>query len=199
MSIEGKVIIITGASSGIGAATTRALAKKHAKLVIGARRLDRLNELKSEFPDEEIITQKVDVTKLDEVQALADTAIKNFGRIDVLYNNAGVMPVNALINRAHDEWQRILNVNIMGVLNGIAAVLPTMVEQKQGHILAPGAVATELYNSIGNEDNRKAEIEVEKQIGLSADNIASSVVFAVDSPNNMDVNEVIIRPIKQDI
>lgn len=244
MSIEGKVIIITGASSGIGAATTRALAKKHAKLVIGARRLDRLNELKSEFPDEEIITQKVDVTKLDEVQALADTAIKNFGRIDVLYNNAGVMPVNALINRAHDEWQRILNVNIMGVLNGIAAVLPTMVEQKQGHILAtdsvaghvvvpnlavyngskfavraimeglrqeqhtnnirttivsPGAVATELYNSIGNEDNRKAEIEVEKQIGLSADNIASSVVFAIDSPNNMDVNEVIIRPIKQDI
>lgn len=244
MSIEGKVIIITGASSGIGAATTRALAKKHAKLVIGARRLDRLNELKAEFPDEKIITQKVDVTKLDEVQALADTAIKNFSRIDVLYNNAGVMPVNALINRAHDEWQRILNVNIMGVLNGIAAVLPTMVEQKQGHILAtdsvaghvvvpnlavyngskfavraimeglrqeqhtnnirttivsPGAVATELYNSIGNEDNRKAEIEVEKQIGLSADNIASSVVFAIDSPNNMDVNEVIIRPIKQDV
>ncbi|CAJ1176688.1 oxidoreductase [Companilactobacillus crustorum] len=244
MSVKDKVIIITGASSGIGAATTRALAKEHAKLVIGARRIDRLNKLKSEFPDEDIIVQRVDVTKAEEVQALAKTAIKKFGKIDVLYNNAGVMPVNALINRAHEEWQRILNVNIMGVLNGIAAVLPTMVKQKEGHILAtdsvaghvvipnlavyngskfavraimeglrqeqhknnirttiisPGSVATELYNSIGNEDNRKAEIEVEKQIGLSADNIASSVVFAIDSPANMDVNEVIIRPIKQDI
>ncbi|APU71277.1 2-hydroxycyclohexanecarboxyl-CoA dehydrogenase [Companilactobacillus crustorum] len=242
--MKDKVIIITGASSGIGAATTRALAKEHAKLVIGARRIDRLNKLKSEFPDEDIIVQRVDVTKAEEVQALAKTAIKKFGKIDVLYNNAGVMPVNALINRAHEEWQRILNVNIMGVLNGIAAVLPTMVKQKEGHILAtdsvaghvvipnlavyngskfavraimeglrqeqhknnirttiisPGSVATELYNSIGNEDNRKAEIEVEKQIGLSADNIASSVVFAIDSPANMDVNEVIIRPIKQDI
>lgn len=244
MSVKDKVIIITGASSGIGAATTRALAKEHAKLVIGARRIDRLNKLKSEFPDEDIIVQRVDVTKAEEVQALAKTAIKKFGKIDVLYNNAGVMPVNALITRAHEEWQRILNVNIMGVLNGIAAVLPTMVKQKEGHILAtdsvaghvvipnlavyngskfavraimeglrqeqhknnirttiisPGSVATELYNSIGNEDNRKAEIEVEKQIGLSADNIASSVVFAIDSPANMDVNEVIIRPIKQDI
>lgn len=244
MSVKDKVIIITGASSGIGAATTRALAKEHAKLVIGARRIYRLNKLKSEFPDEDIIVQRVDVTKVEEVQALAKTAIKKFGKIDVLYNNAGVMPVNALINRAHEEWQRILNVNIMGVLNGIAAVLPTMVKQKEGHILAtdsvaghvvipnlavyngskfavraimeglrqeqhknnirttiisPGSVATELYNSIGNEDNRKAEIEVEKQIGLSADNIASSVVFAIDSPANMDVNEVIIRPIKQDI
>ncbi|AKP03907.1 SDR family oxidoreductase [Companilactobacillus pabuli] len=239
-----KVVIITGASSGIGAATTRELAKQHAKLVIGARRLDRLNELKAEFPDEDIITQKVDVTNFDEVQALIDTAKKEFGRVDVLYNNAGVMPVNALENRARDEWQRILDVNVMGVLNGIAAVLPTMIEQKSGHIIAtdsvaghvvvpnlavyngskfavraimeglrqeqhnnnirttivsPGSVATELYKSIGNADNQKAEIEVEKQIGLSAENIAKSVVFAINAPENMDLNEMIIRPIKQDI
>lgn len=239
-----KVVIITGASSGIGAATTRELAKQHAKLVIGARRLDRLNELKAEFPDEDIITQKVDVTNFDEVQALIDTAKKEFGRVDVLYNNAGVMPVNALENCARDEWQRILDVNVMGVLNGIAAVLPTMIEQKSGHIIAtdsvaghvvvpnlavyngskfavraimeglrqeqhnnnirttivsPGSVATELYKSIGNADNQKAEIEVEKQIGLSAENIAKSVVFAINAPENMDLNEMIIRPIKQDI
>ena len=239
-----KVVVITGASSGIGAATTRELAKQHAKLVIGARRLDRLNELKAEFPDEDIITQKVDVTNFDEVQALIDTAKKEFGRVDVLYNNAGVMPVNALENRARDEWQRILDVNVMGVLNGIAAVLPTMIEQKSGHIIAtdsvaghvvvpnlavyngskfavraimeglrqeqhnnnirttivsPGSVATELYKSIGNADNQKAEIEVEKQIGLSAENIAKSVVFAINAPENMDLNEMIIRPIKQDI
>ncbi len=239
-----KVVVITGASSGIGAATTRELAKQHAKLVIGARRLDRLNELKAEFPDEDIITQKVDVTNFDEVQALIDTAKKEFGRVDVLYNNAGVMPVNALENRARDEWQRILDVNVMGVLNGIAAVLPTMIEQKSGHIIAtdsvaghvvvpnlavyngskfavraimeglrqeqhnnnirttivsPGSVATELYKSIGNADNQKAEIEVEKQIGLSAENIAKSVVFAINAPENMDLNEMIIRPIKQDV
>ena len=239
-----KVVVITGASSGIGAATTRELAKQHAKLVIGARRLDRLNELKAEFPDEDIITQKVDVTNFDEVRALIDTAKKEFGRVDVLYNNAGVMPVNALANRARDEWQRILDVNVMGVLNGIAAVLPTMIEQKSGHIIAtdsvaghvvvpnlavyngskfavraimeglrqeqhnnnirttivsPGSVATELYKSIGNADNQKAEIEVEKQIGLSAENIAKSVVFAINAPENMDLNEMIIRPIKQDI
>lgn len=239
-----KVVVITGASSGIGAATTRELAKQHAKLVIGARRLDRLNELKAEFPDENIVTQKVDVTNFDEVQALIDTAKKEFGRVDVLYNNAGVMPVNALENRARDEWQRILDVNVMGVLNGIAAVLPTMIEQKSGHIIAtdsvaghvvvpnlavyngskfavraimeglrqeqhnnnirttivsPDSVATELYKSIGNADNQKAEIEVEKQIGLSAENIAKSVVFAINAPENMDLNEMIIRPIKQDI
>lgn len=239
-----KVVVITGASNGIGAATTRELAKQHAKLVIGARRLDRLNELKAEFPDEDIITQKVDVTNFDEVQALIDTAKKEFGRVDVLYNNAGVMPVNALENRARDEWQRILDVNVMGVLNGIAAVLPTMIEQKSGHIIAtdsvaghvvvpnlavyngskfavraimeglrqeqhnnnirttivsPGSVATELYKSIGNADNQKAEIEVEKQIGLSAENIAKSVVFAINAPENMDLNEMIIRPIKQDV
>lgn len=154
------------------------------------------------------------------------------------------MPVNALINRARDEWQQILNVNIMGVLNGIAAVLPTMVKQKSGHIIAtdsvaghvvvpnlavyngskfavraimeglrqeqhnnnirttivsPGSVSTELYKSIKNPDNQKAEIEVENQIGLFAENIAKSVAFAIDSPDNMDVNEIIIRPIKQDI
>lgn len=239
-----KVVVITGASSGIGAATTRELAKQHAKLVIGARRLDRLNELKAEFPDENIVTQKVDVTNFDEVQVLIDTAKKEFGRVDVLYNNAGVMPVNALANRARDEWQRILDVNVMGVLNGIAAVLPTMIEQKSGHIIAtdsvaghvvvpnlavyngskfavraimeglrqeqhnnnirttivsPGSVATELYKSIGNADNQKAEIEVEKQIGLSAENIAKSVVFAINAPENMDLNEMIIRPIKQDV
>ncbi|CAJ1179046.1 SDR family oxidoreductase [Companilactobacillus paralimentarius] len=244
MNIENKVIVITGASSGIGAATTRELAKHHAKLVIGARRLDRLNNLKAEFPDEQIITQSVDVTKFEEVQALVDTANEKFGHIDVLYNNAGIMPVNALINRARDEWQQILNVNIIGVLNGIAAVLPTMVKQKSGHIIAtdsvaghvvvpnlavyngskfavraimeglrqeqhnnnirttivsPGSVSTELYKSIKNPDNQKAEIEVENQIGLSAENIAKSVAFAIDSPDNMDVNEIIIRPIKQDI
>lgn len=242
--IEGKVIIITGASSGIGAATARRLAKQHAKLVIAARRLERLASLKAEFPNEEIIVQKADVTKKEEVQALIDTAVKKFGRIDVLYNNAGVMPVNALANKAYDEWKQILDVNVLGVLNGIAAVLPVMMKQKSGQIIAtdsvaghevvpnlavyngskfavraifeglrkeqhnngirttivsPGAVATELYNSINNPENKKAEIEVEKKIGLQADEIARIVEFAIDMPENADINEIIVRPIKQDI
>lgn len=242
--IKGKVVVITGASSGIGAATTRRLAKQHAKLIIGARRLERLEELKNEFPNEEIVTKQVDVTKKEEVQALIDTAVEKFGRVDVLYNNAGVMPVNALANKAYDEWQQILNVNVMGVLNGIAAVLPTMIKQKSGQIIAtdsvaghvvvpnlavyngskfavraifeglrqeqhnngirttivsPGSVATELYNSINNPENKKAEIKFEKEVGLHADDIARTVEFAIDMPENADVNEVIVRPIKQDI
>ena len=244
MSVKDKVIIITGASSGIGAATVRALAKKHTKLVIGARRLDRLNELKDEFPDEEIIPQKVDVTDYDQVKALVKTAMDNFSRIDVLYNNDGVMPVNALNKLARDEWKQILDVNVMGVLNGIAAVLPIMEKQQSGHILAtdsvaghvvvpdhvvyngskfavraimeglrqeehdknirtsivsPGAVATELYNSINDPKNRQDEINGENSIGLTADNIASAIVYAIDAPDNMDVNEILIRPIKQDV
>lgn len=242
--IKNKVIVITGASSGIGAATTKLLAKEHAKLVIGARRLDKLNEIKNQFPDEKIITQKVDVTDTKQVQALINTALDNFGRIDVLYNNAGIMPVNPLAKDIIDEWKNTLNVNVMGVLNGIAAVLPTMIKQKSGHIIAtdsvaghvvvpnlavyngskfavraimeglrqeqhdnnirtsivsPGSVATELYNSISDPKNREAEINIEKQIGLTSDNIASAVKYAIDSPENMDVNEIIIRPIKQSV
>lgn len=242
--IKNKVIVITGASSGIGAATTKLLAKEHAKLVIGARRLDKLNEIKNQFPDEQIITQKVDVTDTKQVQTLINTALDNFGRIDVLYNNAGIMPVNPLAKGMIDEWKNTLNVNVMGVLNGIAAVLPTMIRQKSGHIIAtdsvaghvvvpnlavyngskfairaimeglrqeqhdnnirtsivsPGSVATELYNSISDPKNRKAEINIEKQIGLTSDNIASAVKYAIDSPENMDVNEIIIRPIKQSV
>lgn len=242
--IKDKVVVITGASSGIGAATTKILAQEHAKLVIGARRLDKLNEIKAQFPDEQIITQKVDVTNQTEVQDLIDTGLNHFGRIDVLYNNAGIMPVNPLSKGMIDEWRNTLNVNVMGVLNGIAAVLPTMIKQNSGQIIATdsvaghvvvpnlavyngskfavraimeglrqeqhdnnirtsivslGSVATELFNSISDPKNREAEINIEKQIGLSAENIASAVKYAIDSPNNMDVNEIIIRPIKQSV
>lgn len=244
MSVKDKVVIITGASSGIGEATVKELAKQHAKLVIGARRLERLNELKTEFPDETIVTQKLDVTNYSDMESLVETAMKQFGRIDVLYNNAGIMPVNPLVKGAREEWKQTLDVNVMGVLNGIAAVLPVMVKQQSGQIIAtdsvaghvvvpnfavyngskfavraimeglrqeqhdnnirtsivsPGSVATELYNSINDPEKKQAEIETEKKIGLTAQNIASAVVYAIDAPENMDVNEVLIRPIKQGV
>lgn len=242
--IKNKVIVITGASSGIGAATVKRLATQHAKLVIGARRKAPLEALQAAFPDTEIVVQPVDVTKPAEVQALIDIAVQKFGHIDVLYNNAGVMPVNPLIKRAQTEWRQILEVNVMGVLNGIAAVLPVMVKQGYGQIMAtdsvaghvvvpnlavyngskfavraifeglrqeqhqngirttiisPGSVATNLYDSISDPDHRQAEIEVEKAIGLAADDIARSVVFAIDMPAHADVNEIIVCPIQQDI
>jgi NADP-dependent 3-hydroxy acid dehydrogenase YdfG len=141
MSISEKVIIITGASSGIGAATVKVLAQQHAKLVIGARRLERLESLKQALPNATIVPQQVDVTNYEDVQALVQTALDCFGRVDAFYNNAGIMPVNAMSVGARDEWQQILDVNVTGVLNGIAAVLPTMIKQQHGHILATDSVA----------------------------------------------------------
>ncbi|WP_461217974.1 SDR family oxidoreductase [Lapidilactobacillus salsurivasis] len=244
MKLENKVVIITGASSGIGAATTRLLAQQHAKLVIGARRRDRLEQLKAEFPHEQILIQQTDVTNFAEVQSLVDLAVSNFGQVDALYNNAGVMPVNPLINGARAEWQQILDVNVMGVLNGIAAVLPIMVKQGFGHILAtdsvaghvvvpnyavyngskfavraimeglrqeqhqnhirttlisPGAVNTELYKSVRNPEYQQAEISTENEIGIDPNAIAQAVVFALTQPANVDLNELIIRPIEQTV
>ncbi|WP_279037572.1 SDR family oxidoreductase [Lactobacillus taiwanensis] len=242
MSLKDKVIIITGASSGIGAETTKYLAGKGAKLIIAARRKDRLDELKDSLPEACIRTIKADVTNFEEVQAVVDYAIDKYGRIDVMYNNAGVMPVNSLIKGQRQEWQRILDINIMGILNGIAAILPVMVKQKSGYIIAtdsvaghvvvpnlavyngskfavraimeglrqeqrengiktsivsPGAVHTELFNSINDPANRQAEIENEKSIGLDPKQIARAVAFAIDTPEDTDVNEIIIRPMGQ--
>ncbi|ERK45811.1 oxidoreductase, short chain dehydrogenase reductase family protein [Levilactobacillus brevis ATCC 14869 = DSM 20054] len=141
MNLENKVVVIMGASSGIGAATAQLLAADHAKLVLAARRLDRLDEIKTANPNEAILTMRADVTKFDEVKAVIDTTIKQYGRVDVLYNNAGIMPTNPLIAGKRDEWQNMLQINIMGVLNGIAAVLPSMAARKSGHIITTDSVA----------------------------------------------------------
>ena len=173
---------------------------------------------------------------------MVDFTIDKYGHIDAMYNNAGVMPVNALIKGQRQEWQKTLDVNVMGVLNGIAAVLPIMVKQQHGHILAtgsvnsrvvvpkwtvysaskyavraileglrkeertngikttlicPGSVHTELYNSINDPKARQAEIETEEKIGLNPNQIAKAVAYAIDTPSDTDVNEMIIRPMGQ--
>src|SRR5699024_1323959 len=125
MDLSNKVVVIMGASSGIGAATSRLLAKDNAKLVIAARRLNRLEEIQKDFPGK-IDAYKADVTKFEDVKNVIDKTVEKYGRIDVLYNNAGIMPTAPLIEGRRDEWQNMLQINIMGVLNGIAAALPYM-------------------------------------------------------------------------
>ena len=140
MDLSNKVVVIMGASSGIGAATSRLLAKDNAKLVIAARRLNRLEEIQKDFPGK-IDAYKADVTKFEDVKNVIDKTVKKYGRIDVLYNNAGIMPTAPLIEGRRDEWQNMLQINIMGVLNGIAAALPYMAKAKSGHIITTDSVA----------------------------------------------------------
>lgn len=141
--IAGKVIVITGASSGMGEAAARYLSEQGANLVLGARRLDRIDKLVGEFvaSGSNAVAVATDVTKREDVQRLIDTAVTTYGRIDVLINNAGVMPLSSLENLKVDEWNLMIDVNVRGVLHGIAAALPYMKEQKFGHIITTASVA----------------------------------------------------------
>nr|WP_163502191.1 SDR family oxidoreductase [Halomonas socia] len=132
-----KVILLTGASSGIGEATARLLAKQGHRLVIGARRTDRLAALAQAIRDEggSVEYRALNVTRREDVQAFADAALALYGRIDVIINNAGVMPLSPLASLKVDEWDRMIDVNIRGVLHGIAAVLPTMQAQGSGQVI----------------------------------------------------------------
>jgi NADP-dependent 3-hydroxy acid dehydrogenase YdfG len=141
--INGKVVIITGASSGLGKATALRLAKGGAKLVLAARREERLVELRDAIIEQggDAIYQVTDVTDRAQVESLAKAAKEAYGRIDVLINNAGLMPLSPLDELKVDEWDQMVDVNIKGVLYGIAAVLPTMREQHVGHIINLSSVA----------------------------------------------------------
>ena len=141
MAITDKVIIIMGASSGIGEATAKLLAKEGAKLVLAARREEKLKDIAASLPNAQIVYKKADVSNYDDVQQVVDLAISKYGKVDVLFNNAGIMPTAPLVETKRDEWKEMLDINVMGVLNGISAVLPKMVEQKSGHIISTDSVA----------------------------------------------------------
>ncbi|THV21084.1 SDR family oxidoreductase [Peteryoungia ipomoeae] len=136
-NIDNKIILITGASSGIGEATARALATSGAVVVLGARRTDRLKELARDLTAAggRAIYRCLDVTSRESVQSFADAAVQEFGRIDVIINNAGIMPLSPMASLKVDEWDRMIDVNIKGVLHGIAAVLPVMNSQGSGQII----------------------------------------------------------------
>jgi len=244
--IKDKVAIITGASGGIGRATALALSKAGAKVAIGARRTDKLEELENEIKQNggEVISQKLDVTKKSECDSFADAVLQKWGSIDILVNNAGLMPLSFLKNLKVDEWDQMIDVNIRGVLYCTAAVISHMREKKSGHIvnissvagrivfpagsvycatkhavaafseglrqelsvrsnirvtcIEPGVVATELTNTITDESLQGFVENAKKMKALQAEDIANAILYAVESPNHVNVNEILIRPTTQD-
>jgi len=142
-NIKGKVVVITGASSGMGEAAAKHLSALGATVVLGARRGDRIEKLAKEIKDNggKALAFAVDVTQRDQVKKLVDATVEQFGRVDVLLNNAGIMPLSLVESLHVDEWDKMIDVNLKGVLNGIAAVLPYMKEQKSGQIINTSSVA----------------------------------------------------------
>jgi NADP-dependent 3-hydroxy acid dehydrogenase YdfG len=141
-AVEGKVVVITGASSGIGEATARLLAAQGSKLFLGARRVERLEKIVDEIRGAggKAVAHPVDVTKHEQVKGLVDAAVRHFGRIDVLINNAGYMPISPLQADKVEDWDRTIDVNIKGVLYGISAALPHFRDQEGGHLINVSSV-----------------------------------------------------------
>ena len=142
-ALSDSVAIVTGASSGIGEATARHLAREGATVVLAARREDRLTELKASIEADggTALAVPTDVTDRDAVKALAQTTLDTYGRIDILVNNAGIMPLTYLHNMRTDDWYQTVDVNLYGVLYAVEAVLPTMIEQKSGHVVNVSSTA----------------------------------------------------------
>ena len=141
--IKDKVVIVTGASSGIGEATAKLLASRGAKLALGARREDKLKQIVDEIEKDggQAVYQELDVTRPSDNDALVNLATERFGGVDVIFLNAGIMPNSPLSALQTDDWHHTVDVNVKGVLNGVAAVLPTFIGQKSGHMVATSSVA----------------------------------------------------------
>ena len=143
MSVQNKVVIITGASSGIGAATARLLARNGAKVVLAARREQQLQLLQQEITQSggQAVYQVTDVRQPEQLQTLVELAQKHFQGIDVIFNNAGIMPNSPISAVQTQQWNDMININLKGVLNGIAAVMPIFTKQKSGHIITTSSIA----------------------------------------------------------
>lgn len=244
--IDGKVVVITGASSGLGEATARWLSAQGAIVVLGARRLERLRELADELTATggQALAVATDVTDPDQVEQLVSAAVERYSRIDVMLNNAGLMPHSPLERRKIDDWNRTIDVNLKGVLYGIAAALPHMQRQKSGHIInvssvaghkvrpggavysatktavrvlseglrqevkpwnirttviSPGAVATELPASATEADVAEGLRAFYDEYAIPADSFARAVAFAMSQPDDVDINEILFRPTRQEL
>jgi NADP-dependent 3-hydroxy acid dehydrogenase YdfG len=245
-NIAGKVVVITGASSGLGEATARHLSAQGATVVLDARRADRIRSLADSLSASggKALAVTTDVTHCDEVKRLVDAGAQTYGRIDVMINNAGLMPQAPLDRLKIDEWERMIDVNIKGVLYGIAAALPHMKRQKAGHfinvssvaghkvgqgfavyaatkyavralseglrqevkpynirttVVSPGAVATELPNTATDPDSADRVRKFYADVAFPADSFARAAAFAISQPEEVDINEILFRPTRQEL
>ncbi|NEG68592.1 SDR family NAD(P)-dependent oxidoreductase (plasmid) [Pantoea agglomerans] len=233
-----KVILITGASSGIGAGIARELAKTDAILLLGARRESRMAALAEElqFNGAEVAIKALDVTRREEMTQFVEYALERWGRVDVMINNAGIMPLSPMASLRVEEWEQMIDVNIKGVLYGIASVLPTMLAHQRGHIINiasigalavsptaavycatkfavraisdglrqensqlritcvhPGVVESELASTITDPAAAEA-MQHYRAIALQPDAIGRAVRYAIEQPEEVDVNEIVVRP-----
>ncbi|ALM86025.1 SDR family oxidoreductase [Bordetella sp. N] len=241
--IENKVILITGGSTGLGAATARHLAARGAKVAVAARRKDKLDEVVAAITAAggEARSYELDVTQKTQVEAVVAAVEKDFGKLDVLINNAGLMPIRPMAEVNTDEWDAMIDVNLKGTLYGIAAVLPRFTAQESGHIInlssvagvkvfAPGgtvysgtkfavrAISEGLRQEVG-EKIRVTSIEpgaVDSDLKYSttgtaadtvlnfyksaipAESVARAIAFAIEQPADVDINEIVLRPTKQE-
>jgi NADP-dependent 3-hydroxy acid dehydrogenase YdfG len=241
--IENKVVVITGASSGIGEATALLLAERGAKVVLGARGSDRLETLAARIAATggEAAYARTDVRRRDDLSALVKLACERYGKLDVLVNNAGIGPISPLDDLRVNEWEDMIDINIKGVLYGIAAALPVFRKQGFGHfvntastaghttapnqsvysgtkfavraiseglrqeagdklrvtIISPGFVRTEFVEAIANPDLRARFADSRDRFAMPPDAIARAIVFAIEQPADVDVNEIVIRPTAQ--
>jgi|SRR5215216_3574020 len=251
-----KVAIVTGASSGIGYATSLALSKAGTRVAVGARRMDRLQELEEqivknhdegrrEVEEEEIFIQrKLDVTSKSDCDSFVNTVVRRWGRVDILINNAGLMPLSYFKNCKIEEWEQMIDVNIKGVLYCTSAVIPYMLDKKSGHIVnlssvagrivfaggsiycatkhaitafseglrkelspeynirvtcvEPGAVSTELLETITDESMSKFMEASKSMERLQSEDVANAILYAIQAPNHVNVNEILMRPTAQE-
>ncbi|MFE5676558.1 SDR family oxidoreductase [Streptomyces erythrochromogenes] len=240
MRNEPKVVAITGASSGIGEATARRLAADGHRLLLGARRVERLEALTEEIgaAGGTAAFRRLDVTDAGDVRGFVAAAGERYGRVDVVVNNAGVMPLSPLDALEVEEWDRTIDVNVRGVLYGIAAALPVMRAQGAGHIVniasvgayevsptaavycatkfavraiseglrqesgggvrvtlvSPGVTESELADGISDPVAREA-MKAYRAVALPASAVADAIAYAVSRPPEVDVNELVVRPV----
>ena len=251
-----KVAIVTGASSGIGYATSLALSKAGVRVAVGARRIDRLQQLEKQIvkngdearrgggQEELFIQRKLDVTSKSDCDSFVDTVFRKWGKVDILINNAGLMPLSYFKNCKVEEWEQMIDVNIKGVLYCTSAVIPYMLDKKSGHILnissvagrivfaggsvycatkhaitafseglrkelspdynirvtciEPGVVSTELLETITDESMAKFIQASKNMETLQSEDIANTILYAIQAPNHVNVNEILIRPTAQE-
>lgn len=242
--IQGKVVVITGGSSGLGEATGRHLAERGARVVLAARRRDRLEAIVADIKAAggEALSLTADVTNKADVDAVIAAALDVFGRVDVVINNAGLMAIAPLQEVRTDEWDRMIDINIKGLLYGVAAALPVFQRQQSGHFvniasvaglkvfspggtvysgtkfavraiseglrheagenirvttIEPGAIDSELKFGSGHDASRDFVIDFYKQ-AIPTESVARAIAFAIEQPADVDINEVVLRPTRQE-